>query len=184
LAAFGRVHYLVINTEIDPRSLVGPIREEVKRFDSNLPISEIRTTGQLLNETMEQRSFHTLLFVLFAALALILVAAGIYATTSYHVVQDFHEIGIRMALGAGRKRILVDVLSRGLKQALAGTAIGLVGVLALSRVLENMVYGISPTDPLAFAMVSGLLIFIALVACSIPARRAARISPLESLRSE
>lgn len=184
LSAFSRVKYLIINTEIDPLSLVAPIREEVKRMDRNLPLSEIRTTGQILVESMAQRSFNTLLIMLFAALALILVAAGIYGTMSYHVVQRFHEIGIRMALGADQKRILVDVLNHGLKQALIGTAAGLVGVLALSRILASMLYGITPTHPLTFTVVSGLLIFVAVVACLIPARRAARVNPLESLRNE
>lgn len=89
-----------------------------------------------------------------------------------------------MALGADQKRILVDVLSHGLKQALIGTAAGLVGVLALSRILASMLYGITPTHPLTFTVVSGLLIFVAVVACLIPARRAARVNPLESLRNE
>ena len=184
LAAFNRVKYLVINTEIDPLSLVAPIREEISRLDKNLPLSEIRTTGQILVESMAQRSFNTLLIVLFAALALILVAAGIYGTMSYHVLQRIHEIGIRMALGAGQKRILIDVLSRGLKLALAGTAVGLVCVLAFGRVMASMLYGISSTHPLTFIVVSGLLIFVAVAACLIPARRAARVNPLESLRNE
>lgn len=184
LSSFSRVKYLVINTAIDPLSLVAPIREEVNRLDTNLPLFEIRTTGQILVESMAQRSFNTLLIVLFAALALILVAAGIYGTMSYHVVQRFHEIGIRMALGADQKRILIDVLSRGLKQALIGTAIGLVGILAVSRILESMLYDVSPTHPLSFALVAVLLIVVAAAACSIPARRAARINPLEALRSE
>ncbi len=184
LAAFNRVKYLVINTEADPLSLVSPIREELKRIDKNLPLSEIRTTGQILVESMAQRSFNTLLIVLFAALALILVAAGIYGTMSYHVVQRTHDIGIRMALGADQKRILIGVLNRGLRQALIGIAVGLVGVLALGRIMAGMLYGISPTHPLTFISVSGLLIFVAIAACLIPARRAARVNPLQSLRNE
>lgn len=183
-SAFTRVKYLIIRTKTDPLGLVDPVRNEINRLDRNQPISEIRTTGQILAESLARRSFNTLLIGLFAALALILVAAGIYGTMSYHVAQRTHEIGIRMALGADRTRVLIDILGRGLMQALIGTAVGLVCVVASSQLLASMLYGVSPTSPVTFAAVAGLLVIVAVVACYIPARTATRVNPLEALRNE
>ena len=184
LSSFTRVKYLVINCVDNPFSLVGPIRAEVSRLDPNQPLSEIRTTGQILAQSLARRNFNTALIVLFASLALVLVAAGIYGTMSYHVARRTHEIGIRMALGASPSAILKNVLKRGLSQVLTGIAFGLLLVLASSRILGSMVYGISPVHPLTFIAVSGFMTVISITACLVPARRAARVNPLESLRIE
>jgi putative ABC transport system permease protein len=184
LSAFTQVKYLIVSTENDPLNLVAPIRREVARLDPDQPISEIRTTDQILAQSLARRSFTTLLIGLFAALALILVATGIYGAMSYFVVQRTHEIGVRMALGADRFRVLLDVLRRGLRQALIGAVIGLVGVVASRQLLGSMLYGISPTDPLTLAMVAGLLAGVAMFACYIPGRSATRVNPVEALRYE
>jgi predicted permease len=184
LSSFTRVTYLVVRTEVPPLSLVAPIRREVARLDKDQPISEVRTTKDILAGSLARRSFNTLLVGLFAVLALILLATGIYGAMSYFVAQRTHDIGVRMALGAERIRVLMDVLKGGLKQALIGIAIGLAGAVASREFLASMLYGVSATNPVAFVAVSGLLILIALVACYVPGRWATRINPAEALRYE
>ena len=125
-----------------------------------------------------------LLLTGFAALALLLAAIGIYGVMSYVVGQRTQEIGIRMALGAQRAHVLRLILSRGVKMALLGAGIGLLAALALSRLIRELLYGISPADPLTFAAVALLLLFIALLACYLPARRAASVDPTLALRCE
>ncbi len=184
LSSFTQVKYLVVRTEVPPLSLVAPIRREVARLDRDQPISEVRTTEEILADSLARRSLNTLLVGLFAVLALILVATGIYGAMSYFVAQRTHDIGVRMALGADRTRVLMDVLSGGLKQALLGIAIGLAAAVASREFLASMLYGVSPIDPVAFAAVSVLLMIITLVACYVPGRWAARINPAEALRYE
>jgi putative ABC transport system permease protein len=125
-----------------------------------------------------------MLLAIFAAVALILAAIGLYGVMSYSVSWQTHEIGIRMALGASRADVLRLVVRQGMKMTLLGLALGLVGAFFVSRVLIGMLYGISPTDPLTFTGVSFVLLVVALLACLLPARRATRVDPIVALRSE
>jgi putative ABC transport system permease protein len=144
----------------------------------------VETLDQYFVQSMAAPRFVTLLLGGFAGLALLLACVGIYGVISYIAVQRTHEIGIRMALGAQKGEILRMVIGRGLVPALAGLAIGIAGALRLTRLLSSLLYGVTPTDPLTFAAVSLILISVALLACYIPARRAAKVDPMLSLRYE
>jgi len=144
----------------------------------------VQTLEQLLGTSVAPRKFNMLLLGIFASVALILAAIGLYGVMSYSVSWQTHEIGIRMALGANRTDVLQLVVRQGMKMALIGLVLGLIGALFVSRVLVGMLYGISPTDPLTFTGVSIVLLVVALLACLIPARRATRVDPIVALRAE
>ena len=142
------------------------------------------TIGQRLDESLAQRRFSMLLLTLFAVLALGLAAIGIYGVMAYLVNQGTRELGIRLALGATPGGILLMVVQHGMLVALVGVAIGLVGAFTLTRLMRSLLFGVEATDPLTFAAIALLLTIIALVASYVPARRAARIDPIVSLRAE
>jgi putative ABC transport system permease protein len=176
---------LVLRTEArDASQLTQAARAEVKAFDPAQIIWRVQTLEQLLGTSVAPRKFNMLLLAIFASVALILAAIGLYGVMSYSVSWQTHEIGIRMALGANRANVLRLVVRQGMKMALLGLALGLVGALIVSRVLIGMLYGVSPTDPLTFTGVSIVLLFVALLACLIPARRATRVDPIVALRAE
>jgi putative ABC transport system permease protein len=150
----------------------------------NLPPPLIRTMDDLLSETVAQPRLQTGLLSLFAGLALLLAAIGLYGVLSYAVTQRRREIGVRMALGAGKPHVISLVVGQGMKLALLGVVIGIVAALALTRVIGSLLYGVKPTDPATFAVVSLLLIAIALLACWLPARQATKLDPMEALRHE
>jgi putative ABC transport system permease protein len=156
----------------------------VKAFDPNQIIWRTHTLDQLLSTSVAPRRFNMFLLGIFAAVALVLAAVGLYGVMSYSVSWRTHEIGIRMALGAKRANVLRLVVRQGMTMALIGLAIGLVGAFSLSRVLKSLLYGVSSTDPLTFAIVSVVLLAVALLACLLPARRATRVDPLVALRTE
>jgi putative ABC transport system permease protein len=180
-SSFNRV---VIRTSIDPVNVVAAVKEQVWSVDKEQPISDIKTMDQVLSTSLAQRRFNMALLGGFAAVALVLAAVGIYGVMSYSVTQRTREIGIRMALGAGRRDILELVMGRGLLLTLLGVTVGLAGAFFLTRVMESLLYGVSVHDPITFAVISLLLMGVALGACFVPARRATRVDPMVALRYE
>ncbi len=175
---------LVVRAGGNPLSIVGAVRNEIRVADRNLPVSGIRTMNEVLGDSTAESRFSLLLLGLFAALALILAMVGIYGVLSYSVTQRKHEIGIRMALGASRGDVMKLILGEGFRLALLGTGSGLIGALALTRVMRSLLFGVSPADLTTFLGVSLLLGVVALLACYLPARRATRIDPMVALRYE
>ena len=176
---------LVMRTEADDASqLTAAARAEVKAFDANQIIWRAQTLEELLGTSVAPRRFNMLLLGIFAGVALVLAAVGLYGVMSYSVTWRTHEIGIRMALGAKRSDVLRLVVRQGMTMTLIGLVIGLAGAFFMSRLLIGLLYGVSPTDPLTFTAVSITLLLVALLACLIPARRATRVDPIVALRTE
>ncbi|MEJ2009503.1 MAG: ADOP family duplicated permease [Acidobacteriota bacterium] len=181
---FGMAGHLAVRTSLTPLSFVGAIRHDFASLDSAVPVYDVRTMQQVVDDHMHETTLQTFLLGLFAALALFLAATGIYGVMAYLVARRTREFGIRMALGAERRDVLRLVIGQGLKLALTGVAIGIAAALALTRFMASLLYGVKPTDPLTFIAVSLVLIAVALAACYVPARRAMRIDPMEALRYE
>ena len=175
---------LVLRTTGEPAALAAAIRAAVQAIDPEQPIANLQTMEQILNNTVAEPRFRTWLLGLFALLALGLAALGIYGVMSYTVAQRRHEIGIRMALGAGTRDVLSLVIKQGAKTALAGLCLGLASALCLTWLLRGLLFGVTATDPLTFTGVALLLLCVTLAACWLPARRAARVDPLLALRGE
>jgi predicted permease len=175
---------LVVRTGGDPAELAPAVKKTVWQFDRNLPISEVLTMDRVVADANAQPRFEMLLLGVFAAVALLLAAVGIYGVMSYAVSRRAHEIGIRISLGAGRADVLRMVVRQGMVQALAGTAAGVAGALLLSQLMAKMLYGVRPTDPVTFAGVTIVLGVAALLATCVPARQATRIEPIVALRHE
>jgi putative ABC transport system permease protein len=175
---------VMARTKGDPKALTAALTAVVESIDKDQPVQDVKTLAEHLHETTEQRRFDTVLFGGMAALALVLAAVGLYGVLSYTVVLRRREIGVRMALGAQAGDVLRMVLRNGLALTLAGVAIGGAGALALTRLMRDLVFGISPSDPATFAFVAVALVLVALAACYVPARRAAAVDPMESLRAD
>ena len=176
---------LVIRTDKqDASQLTQAVRAEVKAFDPDQIIWRTQTLEQLLGTSVAPRRFNMMLLGIFASVALLLAAVGLYGVMSYSVSWRTHEIGIRMALGAKRADVMRLVVRQGMTMTLIGLAVGLIGAFALSRLMIGLLYGVSATDPLTFAGVSIVLLGVALLACLIPARRATRVDPIVALRNE
>jgi len=175
---------LAVRTKTDPTSVVGAVRREVLELDREQPIDAVATMDELLSTSLSQARFSTLLLAIFAGVALVLAAVGIYGVMAYTVAQRTHEIGIRMALGAQSSNVLSLIMRQGLLLAFAGTAIGLFAALGLTRVMTSLLYEVSPTDPMTFATYALVLTGVCLVASFIPARRAMKVDPLVALRYE
>jgi putative ABC transport system permease protein len=176
--------FFVVHTVNDPRSIVESARRQVASLDKNAPIYHVETLDQYFAQSVEAPRFITLLLGGFAGLALVLACLGIYGLISYTVAQRTREIGIRMAVGAQKGEVLWMVIREGLRPALAGIAIGIVGALRLTRLLSSLLFGIKPADPATFAAVALMLTGVAILACYIPARRAAGVDPMVALRYE
>jgi putative ABC transport system permease protein len=179
-----RMNVLVRTDARNALELTPTLRAQVKAFDPKQIIWRTRTFEELLGQSVAPRRFNMWLLGIFASVALILAAVGLYGVMSYSVSWRIHEIGIRMALGANRSNVLRLVVRQGMTLTLIGLAVGLVGAFSLSRVLRSLLFGVTPTDPLTFAGVSAVLIIVALLACLIPARRATRVDPIVALRTE
>jgi putative ABC transport system permease protein len=175
---------LIARTMNDPLQIVGPVRNEIKVLDPQVAVGKVRTMEAITKESIADARFRTLLLSIFGLVALVLAAVGIYGVISYSVTQRTHEIGLRMALGAQISDVRRMVISSGMKLALLGTVVGLVGAFALTRLLTNLLFGLKPTDTPTFVTVPFLLLFVALVACYLPARRATKVDPLVALRYE
>jgi putative ABC transport system permease protein len=175
---------LVVRSSADPASLVAAARNEVHALDKAIPVYNARPMSDVVAVSLAGRRASTLLVGAFALLALLLALVGIYGVTAYSVAQRTHEIGVRMALGAQARHVLGHVMGQSLRLTLAGLALGLCGALALTRVLESLLYEVRPTDPVTFAASSALLGAAALLACLLPARRATKVDPMIALRYE
>ena len=175
---------LVVRTTADPETMISALRSRIMSVDKFTAISRVRTLNDLVSESVAQPRFYTLLLAIFAGVALMLAALGIYGVVAYSVSQRTHEIGIRVALGAEASRILRLVVGRGLILILSGVGIGLGGAFALTRLLTGLLFEVRATDPTVFAVVALLLIAVALAACLVPARKATRVDPLVALRHE
>lgn len=175
---------LAVRTTAEPDSIVSALRAQVRDVDPDQPLYHVAMLQQVLENSLAPRRLNVLLLGIFAAIALAVATVGIYGVMSFSVAQRTHEIGIRMALGAERRNVLGLVVRQSLRLTLLGVAIGIAGALALTRFLASWLFGVKPTDPLTFVAVSLILIVVALAACYIPARRAAKVDPMVALRHE
>jgi putative ABC transport system permease protein len=174
----------VIRTNGDPLSMASAIRDEFEGLDPQLSPSHVANMDQLISEGNARQNFNTLLLTVFASIALLLAAVGIYGLMSYAVEQRMQEIGIRMAMGADQGKIMRLVLGQGMRLAMVGTVLGLAGAFGLTRLLSKFLFGMKPSDPLAFSIVAGTLIVVTLLAAFVPTRRAMRVDPVVALRQE
>jgi putative ABC transport system permease protein len=165
-------------------ALAPAVRAEVRALDRDSPVLNIATMDQVIGTSLAERKFQTTLLGLFSGLALVLAAIGIYGLMYQTVARRTHEIGVRMALGAGARDVLTMVVREGLLLALVGIGLGLVGAFALTRLLSTLLYGVSSTDPVTFVGAAGILVLTSLAASWIPAYRAAKVDPMEALRYE
>jgi len=174
----------VIRSSRDVETLALPVQRVIQEMDRDLPVSDVLTMNQLLGKGTLDQSFNTTLLTGFAALSLLLAAVGLFGVLSYIAAQRTGEIGIRLALGAPREHVLGKMLGDGLRPALFGLALGLGASIAAARLMRDMLYQTQPLDPIVFVSVSATLMFVAAVACIVPAWRASRVDPMQALRTE
>lgn len=175
---------LMIRTSVAPSSLMQSVRAAIKSAEASVEPVDFRVMEELMADSLARPRFYTTLLAAFALVALLLAVIGIYAVIAYAVTQRTHEIGVRLALGAGKRDVLRLILKQGMRPALIGTAFGLGGAWALTRLMSGLLFEVRATDPTTFAAVALLLLAIALLACCIPARRATKIDPMIALRHE
>jgi len=175
---------LMVRSTIDSSSIAAAVRREVQAVDPGQPIYAVQTMNLVIENTVRDKSLNTTLLSVFAGVSLLLAVIGVYGVMSYTVVQHTREIGIRMALGAQPGAILKLIVGRGLVLVSAGVVVGVLASFGLTRFIEHLLFGVTPTDPLTFVMIVFLLVLIALLACLIPAQRAMRVDPIVVLRSQ
>jgi putative ABC transport system permease protein len=190
--------YFALRTEGEPTALVSAVRQTVRDMDNNLPVTEITTQEVRTEQTLGQERLYARLLSFFGGLALLLAAIGLSGVLAYSVAQRTNEIGIRMALGAQPTNVLRLIIWQGMKLVLLGLVVGALGAYGLKRLLAsqyfsedawqrelaNQLYGITGNDPITFSIIAALLMLVALLACWLPAHRAAQVDPLEALRHE
>jgi predicted permease len=175
---------VAIRTTLDPDSARRSVEAVVQSIDPDLPVSDLQTMDQIVDGALAGDRFKAFLFGGFAAVALVLAALGIYGVMSFSVVQRTHEIGLRMALGAARERVVREILVEGMGTALVGVALGSIGAYLVGRAMQGALFGVTATDPVAFSIVAGLLLGSAMLACLVPALRAASVDPMVALRQD
>jgi putative ABC transport system permease protein len=175
---------LIVRTALDPLQLATSIREQLHSLDANLPFAEVATMDELIEQQTADRRYTTALLVLFAALGLFLAGIGVYGVVSYVVAQRTSEIGLRLALGAQRANVVWLVLREAIGMAATGAAAGLIGAWLFRKAAAQLVFGVSPADPITFLTSAAVLVALAVAACLIPARRAVRIDPMVALHYE
>jgi putative ABC transport system permease protein len=175
---------VAVRTTVAPDTVRRSLAAVVRELDPELPMTDVRTMDQVVHESLAGDRFQALLFGGFAIVALILAALGIYGVMSFSVAQRTHEIGLRMALGAGREQVVRQILREGLTTAFIGLALGVAGAWLVGRAMRGMLFGVGAIDPTAFSIVAGLLLLSAVLACLVPARRAASIDPMTALRQD
>jgi putative ABC transport system permease protein len=173
-----------LRTAGPPEAVLGPVRAAVHRVDADLAIARVSSMESLISETTGPRRFSMILLGLFAGLAALLAALGLYGVMAYTVTQRSKELGVRLALGAGASSVLRLVVGQGMRLALLGVGIGLVAAIAASRVLQSMLFNVSAIDPITYLLIPLLLLLVALAATWLPAQRAARVDPAVVLREE
>jgi ABC-type antimicrobial peptide transport system permease subunit len=183
-AEFFWPRHLIVRTTVEPLTLAGAVRDAIWRVDAEQPVSAMRTMDGIFDTEVANRNTQLTLVGAFAALALVLAAVGLYGVLSYAVVQRTAEIGLRMALGARHATVVRGIVRGALVLAGVGLLIGVVAALALTRVVESFLFGVTATDPLTFAAAAALLLIVTAVAAYLPARRAANVDPMTALRNE
>jgi putative ABC transport system permease protein len=174
----------MIRTSDDPLSHVAAARAAISAEDPDLPVYDIQSMDQLLSQNSRGRAVLSSMTGVFAGLALLLAAVGIYGMVAYTVAERTREIAVRIAVGARRHHVIRHILTGGLGAVLAGLVLGLAGSIAVSQLLTVVLYGVSPSDPMSYALVTGVLAGSALLACVLPAQRALRLDPVVALRHE
>jgi predicted lysophospholipase L1 biosynthesis ABC-type transport system permease subunit len=174
----------VVRSATPPSSLVAAVRNEIDDVDPNLAMAQVRTLQEIVDRASDQTSFTMVLLAIAAAAAVMLGAIGIYGVVSYIVTQRTGEIGVRLAMGAEPGSVAAMILRQGGAVTLVGVIVGLIAALGGSRLIESLLYGVSARDPIVFVVTTLFLLGVALLACWLPARRAARLTPLEALRTE
>ncbi|HEU4478502.1 MAG TPA: FtsX-like permease family protein, partial [Pyrinomonadaceae bacterium] len=175
---------MIVKTSVDPVSLIGAIKREIRVIDKDQPIAQVKTLDNKVSDSIAPQRFTLFLLGLFALIALLLAAAGIYGVMSYAVSQRTNEIGLRMALGAQRLDVLRLVVGQGMTLVVIGLVLGLAGAFATTHLMTTLLFEVKAKDPITFMVVTALLVIVALVACYIPARRATKVDPLVALRYE
>src|SRR5204863_2838720 len=173
-----------VRSDADPEKLIASVKNRIRTIDRNLPLFEVRTMEQVLDEDTSQRRFESFVMSVFAGLALVLASIGLFGVLAFLVNQRTQEIGIRMALGAQTNDVLRMVLGEGFRMVALGVIIGVAGGIALSRYLSSLFFGVNAANPATYLEVALLMIVIALVACLLPAWRAVRVNPMVALRYE